>query len=344
MQETQIRELEHRLTRVEAASPDVYSVLAESLAGALSSPRFKVYELGFTDQGPRIGRYASNVALPERIYRRQFEASCTRADRSLLLYDPLMPDSAQRNRALTGDTLQRLTKHPPTHFFASGLVRSDDLIRDQLRALICDGPVALAWVGVFRPETYTEEEAMALQRLIPSIRARVLDEVVLEPAQSFGNALEAALEHIPAEAWLVRTEAQGTCLIALANTAGRSAYERDAKELVAAFSTLLKGGSLPDWTCTRVRGRAAPEHALLTRRRRDDSSATLTVQAAKRWELTSRQAEVLVRVTRGHANKTIAAELGCSEVNVEYHLTRIFRRVGVTSRAELVAKVWELGG
>ncbi len=53
--------------------------------------------------------------------------------------------------------------------------------------------------------------------------------------------------------------------------------------------------------------------------------------------LTARQAEIAELVARGEMNRTIAALLHISEHTVEHHLTGIFARLGVKSRAQLIA-------
>ena len=53
--------------------------------------------------------------------------------------------------------------------------------------------------------------------------------------------------------------------------------------------------------------------------------------------LTARQAEIANLVARGEMNRTIAALLHISEHTVEHHLTCIFARLGVKSRAQLIA-------
>jgi DNA-binding CsgD family transcriptional regulator len=62
--------------------------------------------------------------------------------------------------------------------------------------------------------------------------------------------------------------------------------------------------------------------------------------ATERWSLTARQSEVLSFLVRGKANKEIAAALGCAGNTVELHVTTIFRKAGVTSRAELIHRFW----
>src|SRR5919199_733424 len=53
--------------------------------------------------------------------------------------------------------------------------------------------------------------------------------------------------------------------------------------------------------------------------------------------LTEREAEVLRLVARGATNRTIATELVLSERTVAHHLSNIFRKLGVASRASATA-------
>jgi NarL family two-component system response regulator YdfI len=53
--------------------------------------------------------------------------------------------------------------------------------------------------------------------------------------------------------------------------------------------------------------------------------------------LTEREAMVLTRVVQGAASKEIAIDMGITERTVKAHLTSIYRKLGVNSRAEAVA-------
>jgi len=57
------------------------------------------------------------------------------------------------------------------------------------------------------------------------------------------------------------------------------------------------------------------------------------------WDLAPREAEVLQLMAHGLRNRAIAAELGISENTVKFHASKIFRKLGVTSRAEVAALV-----
>ncbi|MBT2369135.1 AAA family ATPase [Streptomyces sp. ISL-10] len=54
--------------------------------------------------------------------------------------------------------------------------------------------------------------------------------------------------------------------------------------------------------------------------------------------LTSRQHQIILLVAKGATNKEVAARLCLSPRTVDYHLRRIFERLGVTSRADLIRR------
>ena len=56
-------------------------------------------------------------------------------------------------------------------------------------------------------------------------------------------------------------------------------------------------------------------------------------------DLTPRQRDVVARLSRGLANKQIAAELGISERAVKGHVSDLLRKYGVPSRAGVIAYV-----
>jgi DNA-binding CsgD family transcriptional regulator len=76
-------------------------------------------------------------------------------------------------------------------------------------------------------------------------------------------------------------------------------------------------------------------HYLLVRQR----SGRSRVQSL----LTPRELEVARMVAKGYANKTVAALVGISSWTVSTHLRRVFGKLGVGSRAAMVARMVEDG-
>ena len=54
------------------------------------------------------------------------------------------------------------------------------------------------------------------------------------------------------------------------------------------------------------------------------------------WDLTPRETEILVALAEGHSNKQMAQEFWLSAQTIKYHLTNIYRKLGVGSRTEAV--------
>lgn len=65
--------------------------------------------------------------------------------------------------------------------------------------------------------------------------------------------------------------------------------------------------------------------------------------AASRIQLSPREREIVRMVAKGHPNKVIADILNISSWTVCTHLRRIFAKLGVGSRAAMVAQLLDLG-
>jgi DNA-binding CsgD family transcriptional regulator len=66
-------------------------------------------------------------------------------------------------------------------------------------------------------------------------------------------------------------------------------------------------------------------------------------QGHNRIQLSPREQEIVRMVAKGHPNKVIADVLNISSWTVCTHLRRIFAKLGVGSRAAMVAQLLELG-
>lgn len=59
----------------------------------------------------------------------------------------------------------------------------------------------------------------------------------------------------------------------------------------------------------------------------------------RRFRLSSREAQVAELVLHGYSNREIAAALGITSATTKKHLTHVFDKVGVDSRAQLLSRL-----
>lgn len=63
----------------------------------------------------------------------------------------------------------------------------------------------------------------------------------------------------------------------------------------------------------------------------------------EKTDLSDHQKNILSLLASGHANKSIAFELGISEGTVKQHIHNIYRKLGITSRTQALLKAQEMG-
>ena len=144
--------------------------------------------------------------------------------------------------------------------------------------------------------------------------------------------LEVALDALRVPALVVGRRGEIVC-----SNAPARALIGDAPQVVcwwpAAATTTEHPGRT--WEVTPISGAGLPDWSLVILR-------TLDAPPRRRWNLTSRQSEVVELVARGMTNTSIAETLGIRLGTVEFHISAIFDKVGVNSRAALIATV--MGG
>ncbi|MCA1829702.1 MAG: LuxR C-terminal-related transcriptional regulator [Myxococcales bacterium] len=254
------------------------------------------------------------------------------APKNFASYDPARPDPRQRNLALRTADIAAITGQRTPAVVRSFLPRFALSESDQLRALICDGPVLLAWVGGFRARPFARAGVRQLQAIVPSLQRRLALERSLVEAQRTAQQISDALEQVPAAAYVL---GRGGAVLH-ANAAGRSVLERERKTVEEQLSAALRGGE----SSIQI-ARLAPHSDLQLAIAQAPSDPAPRVAAARlRWQLTNRQTQVLHLVAQGFSNRRVAASLGCSESTVELHVTALLEKAGGESRAQLVASVW----
>jgi DNA-binding NarL/FixJ family response regulator len=71
--------------------------------------------------------------------------------------------------------------------------------------------------------------------------------------------------------------------------------------------------------------------------------ADVAERSRSEYGLTTREHEILERVASGRPNKQIAAEFWLSEQTIKYHLTNVYRKIGVSSRTEAARFAYDHG-
>ena len=133
--------------------------------------------------------------------------------------------------------------------------------------------------------------------------------------------------HVPHTRFLVLTTYDTDEYIAPALAAGAQGYllkDAEPEELTRAIKELARGGAtLEPKVAARVLGHLAEDEP-------NDA-------------LSDREMEVLGLLPGGHSNKAIAVQLGLSENTVKSHISHIFSKLGVQTRAEAVSVAMQRG-
>jgi two-component system, NarL family, response regulator YdfI len=130
----------------------------------------------------------------------------------------------------------------------------------------------------------------------------------------------------PATVWLVPRPEFAAALIPLRESAVQGLLPQwaSSREIAAAIDAVVRGLVV-----------LHPEIAVLVGRR--EPMAPDEPGAAAGQALSPRETEILNLLASGLANKEIAWRLKISEHTVKFHITSIFNKLGVSSRAEAVA-------
>jgi DNA-binding NarL/FixJ family response regulator len=214
-----------------------------------------------------------------------------------------------------------------------------DLGYHDLRVLLAERGVLLAWMGAYAPEAFTDRARLMFQAMVPEIRRAAVTERTLGKAALDHAALLAALEAIPTSAYLT----DGSARVAYANELGRRAIEalgRDKQIQLAQWVQKARNQlDCPEATVTPLCVSGLRTHYLLVERAAAPQLALKASEAATRWALTPRQGEILSLVLQGDSNKTIATTLDLGLRTVEHHVSGLMNKADVPSRAALIRAV-----
>jgi DNA-binding CsgD family transcriptional regulator len=270
------------------------------------------------------------------------------------LADAAPPDYLQRARVASGERMEALTEladeYSTTLESVLAALRSANLddraARTTATGIAAQGMVHLRTASD-RVRTFTEEPVTtAFERLRddlrPLVRYRELDVQFVEPPVD-GRPLPSEVAH-GARAVVrgsilalvdrpevgrvrVQWDCDGTNLLIDMRDDGpgdmtdASTQLQLVRQRVHALNGRLSVEATPGWgTAMAIVIPLDPPHA--------------TAAAAAAWDLRPRELEVLQMLAAGRRNRAIAEELGISENTVKFHVAGVYRKLGVTSRAE----------
>lgn len=253
------------------------------------------------------------------------------------LYNPARVEPSQRNVAF------RIREHVPDEQYFEIPLAKHCYPRlglhgaHELRVLACDGPVLLSWIGGYRRERFGEREERLLGALVPSLRRWMQWHLRFARMATAAAALPAALEAIATPAFVL----DGAGRPMLANQAGRALLGRDRRAMAGELARCARERQSNErFAVTPIAARGVPPAVLAVARARDGELEPRLQRARLVWRLTRRQLEVLRLLAKGHANRTMAEWLGCTERTIEVHVSNLLQMAGADSRAALVAKFW----
>jgi DNA-binding CsgD family transcriptional regulator len=209
----------------------------------------------------------------------------------------------------------------------------------QMRVLLCDGQAMLTLLGVLQPEPFSERQRLLLKRIASPLRERLI--VERRAGGGVGHAaMAAALEHVPAAAYLL--DAQGNVLHA--NAVGRHRLDTQGSAMRLALRRALNQapGARGELALTQLVGPGLPPLFLAVSGTHGDRVRFGIERAQKRWQLTSREVEVLAQLAAGRTNQDIADQLGCAPRTVEIHVSSLLRKAHADSRSQLIVDLWHL--
>jgi DNA-binding CsgD family transcriptional regulator/PAS domain-containing protein len=336
----QIESIRAELRTIRIGEPSAVETVLEEVRELLGTDVVSFYTVGERGDGYELTRWHQNGG--DLACGPLLSTAIRRTPRSpMFYYDAFRTPADQRNRPI--EATAWIDRHVPGTWAQSRMCREVlapiGLHRHkQLRVLVCEGPSLLGWFGALQPRKVTRRQVLLMRALVAPMQQRLAIERHLGEAPRSSNALQRALDHVGVAAFVIGARGR----IHEANVAGRALLEHQRADVVQALTEAAAGRpNKLGIEAVPLADRGVPGYSLALVRHDDvETRVTTCVRTCvEYWGLTPRQAEVLALATRGLANATIAAMLHVGERSIELHMTAIFDRAGVDSRAALVSRV-----
>jgi DNA-binding CsgD family transcriptional regulator len=251
-------------------------------------------------------------------------------------YNPMLPQDAQRNRVFPARRRRgpRFTTKVASELYpVLGLHE-----HDCARALICDGPRLLAWVGVYQSEAIASWQRTALRALIEPLTQRLSAERQLARYAAMSKALEVSLEALPCAAFMLAERGE----VEAGNTLARAALRDERERTLGALRTAVKNGGPDAEYAVRSLENVGEQRWYLALARASIAAASPRERAATaqaRFGLSERQTDVLALLLEGHDGPAIERTLCIERSTREKHEAALRAKVGVRRRGALLVRI-----
>jgi len=230
-------------------------------------------------------------------------------------------------------------------------LRSSPVFRDCFAPIDCERQL-VANIGQVRPG----RPGSTIFLIARSRRQRAFDGTDVALVRSFVPALAAAITRNDRLAAIHAVANESRAAQIVFDEAGRVLWQsrtavemlgRSVPEALTLAARRLSGAAAPAPLEVKLRG----EQSALLRRATASTGAPVIVavldtgqalslaEAARRYRLTRAETAVLDALARGHTNAEIADHLGITRGTARIHLSRIYAKLGVTSRTQALVKV-----